>query len=82
MKGAAENSQMGTGSSSHVEPHAHENDKAYTESAVDGISRTWKYKRQLRKGMNVKREALSSGAKGRRGLKKVALPTKSILHRI
>ena len=37
---AAENLQMVTESSSHIEPHAHENDKAHTESAVDGINRT------------------------------------------
>ena len=61
----AEKSEVEIESSSHVELHAYENDKAHTESAVDGRNRTWKYERQLKKGINVKREALSSGAKVR-----------------
>ena len=61
----AEKSEVEIESSSHVEPHAYRNDKAHTESAIDGKNRTWKYERQLRKSMNVKMEAFSSGAKVR-----------------
>ena len=62
---AAKNLEVENESSSHVEPHPYENLEAHTESTLDGKNRTWKYEMQLRKCMNVKREAPSSGAKAR-----------------